>query len=117
MNWRVSARRNEPWVTVRHPDQSGDLVFLLDTFSDLGPDAAPHAAAGFSADGGWLGLAATRREGPVGLLPGSLGFALGWPATRRSGRETMFQGTVIRSGEATRRGALLDLGDEAARER
>jgi uncharacterized protein (DUF58 family) len=38
VNWRVSARRGEPWVTVRHPDQSGDLVFLLDTFSDLGPD-------------------------------------------------------------------------------
>ena len=38
VNWRVSARRGEPWVTVRHPDQSGDLVFLLDTFADLGPD-------------------------------------------------------------------------------
>lgn len=38
INWRVSARRGEPWVTVRHPDQSGDLVFLLDTFCDLGPD-------------------------------------------------------------------------------
>jgi len=38
VNWRVSARRGEPWVTVRHPDQSGDLVFLLDTFSDLGPE-------------------------------------------------------------------------------
>lgn len=38
VNWRVSARRGERWVTVRHPDQSGDLVFLLDTFSDLGPE-------------------------------------------------------------------------------
>lgn len=38
VNWRVSARRGEPWVTVRHPDQSGDLVFLLDTFCDLGPE-------------------------------------------------------------------------------
>ncbi len=38
LNWRVSARRGERWVTVRHPDQSGDLVFLLDTFRDLGPD-------------------------------------------------------------------------------
>ncbi len=38
INWRVSARRDERWVTVRHPDQSGDLVFLLDTFRDLGPD-------------------------------------------------------------------------------
>ena len=38
LNWRVSTRRGERWVTVRHPDQSGDLVFLLDTFRDLGPD-------------------------------------------------------------------------------
>ncbi|MGI9615265.1 MAG: DUF58 domain-containing protein [Acidimicrobiales bacterium] len=38
VNWRVSARKGEPWVTVRHPDQSGDLVFLLDTFADLGPE-------------------------------------------------------------------------------
>ena len=38
VNWRVSARRQERWVTVRHPDQSGDLVFLLDTFRDLGPE-------------------------------------------------------------------------------
>lgn len=38
VNWRVSARRNERWVTVRHPDQSGDLVFLLDSFRDVGPE-------------------------------------------------------------------------------
>ncbi|MEL7157368.1 MAG: DUF58 domain-containing protein [Actinomycetota bacterium] len=36
VNWRVSARRNEPWVTVRHPDRSGDLIFMLDSFCDLG---------------------------------------------------------------------------------
>ncbi|MGF1599651.1 MAG: DUF58 domain-containing protein [Acidimicrobiales bacterium] len=38
LNWRVSARRGEPWVTVRHPDESGDLVFLLDSFTDIGPE-------------------------------------------------------------------------------
>ncbi|MEM8922957.1 MAG: DUF58 domain-containing protein [Actinomycetota bacterium] len=38
VNWRVTTRRGEPWVTVRHPDRSGDLVFLLDSFADLGPD-------------------------------------------------------------------------------
>ncbi|MGI9615041.1 MAG: DUF58 domain-containing protein, partial [Acidimicrobiales bacterium] len=38
LNWRVSARRGERWVTVRHPDQSGDLVFLLDNFRDIGPE-------------------------------------------------------------------------------
>lgn len=38
VNWRVSARQKERWITVRHPDQSGDLVFLLDSFRDVGPD-------------------------------------------------------------------------------
>lgn len=38
VNWRVSARRREPWVTVRHPDESGDIVLLLDTFCDLGDE-------------------------------------------------------------------------------
>lgn len=36
LNWRVSARRGERWVTDRHPDQSGDLIFLLDNFRDVG---------------------------------------------------------------------------------
>ncbi len=38
VNWRVSSRRGERWVTVRHPDRSGDLLLLLDSFTDLGPD-------------------------------------------------------------------------------
>lgn len=38
LNWRVTARQNERWVTVRHPDHAGDLVFLLDSFRDLGPE-------------------------------------------------------------------------------
>ena len=37
LNWRVSALKQEPWVTVRHPERSGDLVILLDSFADLGP--------------------------------------------------------------------------------
>ncbi|MCP3909959.1 MAG: DUF58 domain-containing protein [Actinomycetia bacterium] len=36
INWRVSARRGDRWVTTRHPDQSGDLVLLIDSFRDLG---------------------------------------------------------------------------------
>jgi len=39
LNWRVTARKREPWITVRHPERSGDLVVLLDSFCDLGsPD-------------------------------------------------------------------------------
>ena len=38
LNWRVTARKGEPWVTLRHPDRSGDLVLIVDSFTDLGPE-------------------------------------------------------------------------------
>ena len=33
INWRISNRRREPWVTVRHPDRSSTLVILVDAFT------------------------------------------------------------------------------------
>lgn len=38
INWRVSARSNELWVSERHPDRSTDVVLLLDTFTESGHD-------------------------------------------------------------------------------
>ena len=32
INWRISNRRREPWVTVRHPDRSATIVILVDGF-------------------------------------------------------------------------------------
>lgn len=36
INWRISARRSEPWITVRHPDRSATVVLLLDAFAEVG---------------------------------------------------------------------------------
>lgn len=32
INWRISNRRREPWVTMRHPDRSATVVIVADTF-------------------------------------------------------------------------------------
>lgn len=34
INWRVSARREEPWVIDRHPDRNEDVVVFVDSFAD-----------------------------------------------------------------------------------
>ena len=34
INWRVSARRDEPWVIDRHPDRNEDVVVFVDSFAD-----------------------------------------------------------------------------------
>ena len=37
VNWRVSARRGQPWVTERHPEQAAEAVILLDDTAAIGP--------------------------------------------------------------------------------
>ena len=39
INWRVSARSPELWVSQRHPDRATDVVLLLDSFVESGHDA------------------------------------------------------------------------------
>ncbi len=34
VNWRASARREELWVSERHPDRSTDVVMLIDSFPE-----------------------------------------------------------------------------------
>lgn len=34
VNWRVSARRGEPYVNDQHPERNAEAVLLLDTFAD-----------------------------------------------------------------------------------
>jgi uncharacterized protein (DUF58 family) len=34
INWRASARRNELWITQRHPERSTDVVLFVDTFAE-----------------------------------------------------------------------------------
>jgi uncharacterized protein (DUF58 family) len=34
INWRVTGRATEPWITERHPERNADVVFMLDTFAE-----------------------------------------------------------------------------------
>jgi uncharacterized protein (DUF58 family) len=45
VNWRVSARHGELWVTQRHPERSTDVVVFVDMFSDATLLPAVRAAA------------------------------------------------------------------------
>lgn len=36
LNWRISARNDEPWITLRHPDRSTTIVLLLDGYQRFG---------------------------------------------------------------------------------
>jgi uncharacterized protein (DUF58 family) len=51
INWRATARRQETYVNVQHPEQSADVVLFLDTFAEAEQagegtlDRAVHAAA------------------------------------------------------------------------
>lgn len=38
INWRVSAKRQELWVTESHTERNSDVVIFLDSFTDLGSD-------------------------------------------------------------------------------
>ena len=38
INWQVSARSRELWVSQRHPDQATDVILLLDSFVESGHD-------------------------------------------------------------------------------
>ena len=35
INWRISARRDAPWVVDRHPDRNEDVVVFVDSFADV----------------------------------------------------------------------------------
>ena len=46
LSWAASARSEEPWIVVHHPERSGTVVLLLDGFLDAGspPGALDRAA-------------------------------------------------------------------------
>jgi hypothetical protein len=69
------------------------------------------AGAGFSADGGWLGVTSTQRSRSAGALPGWLGFATGRFATRESVGEVLFRGTSLWTGPASGPLAPVELGE------
>ena len=41
INWRITNRRGEPWVTVRHPDRAATVVIVADMYSAFGTNLHP----------------------------------------------------------------------------
>ncbi|MGH9300063.1 MAG: DUF58 domain-containing protein [Acidimicrobiales bacterium] len=62
LNWRATARSGVPHVTMRHPEQSTDIVLLVDTFDDPSLSrvlsVAATAAAGYLLHRDRVGLVA-----------------------------------------------------------
>jgi len=69
INWRVTARRGEAYVNLRHPERSTDVILLVDTFSAAALPRQVRAAAGMAA--AYLG-----RHDRVGLV--AFGGVLHW---------------------------------------
>lgn len=67
LNWRISARNDEPWITLRHPDRSTSIVLLLDAHQRLGGKSADGLRRSIRAT---LGLARlhTDAQDPVALM-------------------------------------------------
>ena len=82
LNWRVTARRGEPYVNLRHPERSTDVILLVDTFSAAVLARQVRAASGLAA-------AYLARHDRVGLV--AFGGALHWvePAMGRAQLERL----------------------------
>ena len=75
LNWRISARNDEPWITLRHPDRSTTIVVIVDGFQRSGAVRTDALRRSVRAT---LGLARlhTNAQDPVGLM--LVGGALRW---------------------------------------
>jgi len=82
LNWRVTARRGQPYVNLRHPERSTDLILLVDTFSAAALPRQVRAASGLAA-------AYLARHDRVGLV--AFGGILQWvePAMGRAQLERL----------------------------
>jgi uncharacterized protein (DUF58 family) len=84
INWRVTARRGEPYVSERHPERNADVILFLDTFAEVTDahgstlELAVRAAA--SVAGGYL--ARRDRVGVVGFGGALTGLRPGFGAAQ-----------------------------------
>jgi len=87
INWRISNRRQEPWITLRHPDRSTTVVVIVDTHDGHGDDQRisqrRSVAAAMALSRGHLA-----QHDRVGLLV--VGHTLGW-LTPKLGRNQLHQ--------------------------
>jgi uncharacterized protein (DUF58 family) len=80
INWRATARRGTPYVNLRHPEHSADVVLFLDTFAGAAGtlDAAVRSAASLAAS-----YLARRDRVALVSLGGELSWLTGSPGTRQ----------------------------------
>lgn len=85
INWRITNRRREPWVTLRHPDRSASVVVIVDAQGSSGDESVEVQRRSVEAA---LTLARGHlaSHDPVGLLV--VGHTVGW-LPPRLGRNQM----------------------------
>lgn len=67
LNWRISARNDEPWITLRHPDRSTNIVLLVDAYQRFGQHQADGLRRSIRAALGIARLHLSAQD-PVGLM-------------------------------------------------
>jgi uncharacterized protein (DUF58 family) len=80
INWRATARRGTPYVNLRHPEHSADVVLFLDTFAEAEGtlDAAVRSAASLAST-----YLARRDRVALVSLGGELSWLTGSPGARQ----------------------------------
>ena len=78
INWRVTARRHQPYVNVQNPERNADLILLVDSFGGLRPGAEGTMAAAGRAAATLAEMHLLRRRDRVGLI--AYGGVLQWLA-------------------------------------
>jgi uncharacterized protein (DUF58 family) len=105
INWRASARRDEPWVIDRHPDRNEDVVLFVDSFADAhGPGARSSLASSLEIAAA-IGSAHLARRDRVGFV--GYGGLLQWlvPAAGQLARYRLVDAmveTVVFTSQATK---------------
>jgi len=67
LNWRISARNDEPWITLRHPDRSTTIVLLLDAYQPFGSQRTDALRRSIRAVLG-MGRLHLSAQDPVGMM-------------------------------------------------
>jgi len=101
LNWRISARNDEPWITLRHPDRSTTVVLLVDSHESSSPTSKGELRRSIRAA---LGLARLHvgAQDPVGMMVVDTGFRWVKPG---QGRMHMHRLTDVLLELSTRRWA------------
>ena len=105
INWRISARRDGPWVVDRHPDRNEDVVVFVDSFADARGSDGRSSLASCLQIAAAIASAHVARRDRVGFI--GYGGVLRWivPAAGQLARyrliDTMVE-TVVFASQATK---------------